>query len=567
MLIEKIHKPLLDFFHKLYNEILGYAADMTDTEVGFSSFYEYIYSFRNDIKSSYPNITDPEVVEAMENLKYLKNKLGEFGIKLNNNDINNCLDSANCLFIKTYNSPKHYDNYTLSNIPGKIEGISGSCIGGYSLGMNIYISEEKKGKIATIMEYITTIENEKKVTLNHGLQSVIETLFNDESLCQNYSQCQNFKSIQPILRPIQATEDYMEYSHKYRNHLLKYLYEGIDLTECHQNIKFLTTIFYEENNTLMNRIYIIVISISDIIIVFSYCLAFTKKHKFKFKLLNKFYWFLYMLGEVLIMSYGFTGMGKLTDLKCQVRSFVFSLGFTLSNTVIFIRMVINFPESERKFSRFCANNFGKVLLFSCGIDIILNAIGFIDPYRVERATDGNITYHICKLDGVVGIICFGLIVLYKIIILFGMAVLTFVEWNMKEFMRDVRNVTATLFISVIIYFLFSLMQNIGGYKERFLLPAVITYIYGFSCFSVYFIARFFTNYNNEDSDEATIKKALALQKPTKRDSSDPKSLDKSSRSSSQTRCFSNSNIGMQRKVSLMDHLMNLHNHGEEIKRS
>eukprot|EP00833_Pecoramyces_ruminatium_P003387 jgi/Orpsp1_1/1177419/evm.model.c7180000061388.1 len=54
------------------NEIIGYTSDMSDTEEGFVSFYEYIYSFRNDVNDPFPDIKNQEVIEAMEKLKGLK---------------------------------------------------------------------------------------------------------------------------------------------------------------------------------------------------------------------------------------------------------------------------------------------------------------------------------------------------------------------------------------------------------------------------------------------------------------------------------------------------------------
>jgi len=140
-----------------------------------------------------------------------------------------------------------------------------------------------------------------------------------------------------------------------------------------------------------------------------------------------------------------------------------------------------------------------------------------------------------------------------------MAILIFVEWNIKEFMHDVRYATATLFISFIIYFLFGMVQNmkIGGYKERFFIPAMITYVYGLSCFCVYFVARFFSNYE-EETEEAIIKKAIGQEKPMQG------SYEKYSSSVSLNQTSSN---GPQKKLSVADRLIGLHNYGDEIKKS
>ncbi|KAL6613112.1 periplasmic binding protein-like II [Neocallimastix californiae] len=546
------------------NEVFGYSADMTDTESGFASFYEYIYSFREKETDPYPKITNSEAVEAMKKLKKLKDELGEHGIRSNQNDINECLNSSNCLFVKTWNTAPHIGNYTVSNLPGHATGVTGSCLGGYNMGINKHISNKKKENVAKVINYFVSYEYQKDNILKYGVQSALKDIYDDSSICQKYKQCQDFRTIQPILRPIHAKDDYFDYSHRYRNFLLKYLYDDTDLNECLQNIEYLTKIFYEEESSLMNKIYIIIISVTVLYMIITYCLAFTKKHRGKFGLLNRFYWFLYMLGQIIIMCYGIAGMGETTNFKCQIRPIIFSVGFTLSNTILLVRMLINFPESERRFVRFCENNFGLTLIISLGIDTILNVINLIEPYEVESIIDGNIMYNKCKLGTMLGLLSLAIIFLYKILILIAMAILVFVEWNIKEFRHDIRYLTSTLFISFIIYFLFGMVQNInlGGYKERFFIPAMITYIYGLSCYSAYFVARFFSKYEDSESEESIIKKAIhgsdGKEKPL------PGPLEKYSSSYSLNQ--SNSNVPSKR-MSITDRLISLHNYGDEIKKS
>lgn len=427
------------------------------------------------------------------------------------------------------------------------------------MGINKNISEEKKKSVAKIIEFLTSFSYQKESILGYGYQTALGEIYDNKSICQEYLQCQDFKYIQPILRPIHATEDYTQYSHKYRNFLLQYLYEDAQLQECLQNIEYLTKIFYEEKSTTMNRFFISLIIIAVVFMISCYCLAFTKKHKHKFRLLNRFYWFLYMIGQMTLMCYGLAGMGETTDFKCQIRSIIFSVGFTLGNTILLIRMLINFPESERRFVRFCERNFGKTLIFSLGLDAILNIVALIDPYGVEVIVDGNIMYNKCKLTSTLGLLAIGLIFLYKLLILLAMAILIFIEWNIREFKQDVRYATANLFISFIIYLIFGMVQNmkIGGYRERFFIPAMITYIYGVSCFCVYFVARFFSNYSDE-TEEAIIKKAINRYQ---NENQIPASLEKYNSS------VSINQAGVTKRLSMADRIMSLHNYGDEIKKS
>jgi hypothetical protein len=552
---------------KLNKDIIVYTADITDSENGFCSLYEYIYSFRENIYDNFPSITDPEIVLAMKKLKNIKNEFGEYGIRANNEDIVKCLNSDDCLFVKTWNDVKFNGNYTLSNLPGNTDGISGSCVGGYNMGMNIHISEEKKKKVATVMEYISSYEHQQKI-MEIGFQSSFEDFYNDdESICQKYVQCQNIKSIQGILRPVDDSEDYTIFSKKYRNYLLKYLYNDEDLNECLMNIQDLILSSYLENSSIINRIYTIVIIVTYIIMIFCYFLAFTKKHKYKFRLLSPFYWFIYMLGQIIIISYGFTGMGKMNEFKCAIKSLIFSVGFTLSNTVLFIRIFINYPESNRRCIYFCEKNFGKTVLIFITIDIVLNTLTLIETSKVDIVVNNDAIYQKCKIHSIISRLALSLIYSHKVFILLFIALLIFTEWNIKKFKYDIHYATSTLLISFISFFLFGMVQNLKftKYIERFLYPALVTYFYGVSSFTIFFIARFFSKYNVENEKDYITRKLKGVPAQSEKALNGADSFDNCSSSFNLNN--SDSGIYAPRKMSMVDHLINLHNNGNEIKKS
>jgi len=311
--------------------------------------------------------------------------------------------------------------------------------------------------------------------------------------------------------------------------------------------------------TLGNQFATIVIGTTDILMIITYCLAFTKKHCKKFKILNPYYWFVYMFGLIIIMSYGFTGMGELTDFKCRIQPLVLSIGFTMSTTLLCIRLLINFPESDRNFVRFCEKHMALCLVLALGIDVLLNLLLLIDPYNVTVKTDNHIMYNVCTLDSAKGHAFLGLIYLYKIAVALIMVILVFVEWNMKEFKHDIRYATATLFISVIIYIIYAIFNlvDINGYKEEFIIPSFMAYLYGVSNFFLYFVLRFFNR--EEKEGEINILKAKA----------GGQGSSGRHHSSFEKYCSSNSLNGSTggKKMSLTDRLVSLHNFGDEIKKS
>ncbi|ORX83208.1 periplasmic binding protein-like II [Anaeromyces robustus] len=545
---------------KLDNEIYGFAVDMTDTEEGFNTFYEYIYSFRNNATDPFPTITDPVVINALEKLKELKSKLNNRGLLFNNRDLHSCLNSPKCLFVKTWNNVKHSEDFSMSLLPGVKEGISSSCVGQYNLGMNRHITDEKKEIVGKVVEYITSIDFQSKNTLQFGLISAMDVINSD---CDKYEHCTYFKSVQSVSRPYDISDDYIGYSRKFRGYILQYLNGDIEASTCVEKIKYITMTFYEENQDLYNRIFMTIVGVSDLAMLYFYFLAFTKKHIHKFKLLSKFHWFLYMFGSILIMSHGFLEMGELTDLKCRIKPFIFSFGFTLCNTILLIRLIVNYPESNRNFVQYCDKHFSRAILYSFVVDVILNLLVLIKPYYAAVVADGAITYTKCKISGAVGITCMGLIYCFKFLILISMIFFVFIEWNIKEFKHDIHYSTGVILISLITFVFIFLSNHMksGGYATKFLFPALIYYIYGFTSFAIYFISRFFTSYNSHNSAEEIVKKAI-VNKPQSY------SNHKESNSSLSTRTSNHSNsLSPTKKGSFADHIINLHNNAEEIKKS
>lgn len=476
------------------------------------------------------------------------------------NDILRYLHSPDTLFVKGRSNIKPGENFITSNMPGKTKDFSGSCIGGYSIGINKNINEEKKKYASMILEYILSSEFQKKINMDFGYQSALKEYFDDDTLCQEYPQCQDIKNIQSVLRPINITNDYRKYSSKFRNNLSKYLYKDENLDECLTNINHITKIFYHDNSTMLNKSILSIITVTDIFILITYCLAFTKKHRNRFRFLNRFYWFLYLFGLICIMAYGHTSIGKITVIKCKLRPVVFSLGFTLSTTLLLIRMIVNFPFSNRIFVKFCENHFGLALLIALCIDMIFIIGLFVDSYEIEVAIDDDVMYNTCKMKSFNGHLFLGLIFLYKIYIFLSLFIIVFIEWNIKEFSHDVHYATGVLFISLIIYIIYAVVTLIGihGINEEFIIPTLITYFYGFSNYAIYFFSRFFIKMD-EDEEVVTLKNAkysAGSKKTISRKYSSNASINQTS---------SNGSAG--RKMSMADRLISLHTYGDEIKKS
>ncbi|OUM63096.1 hypothetical protein PIROE2DRAFT_10454 [Piromyces sp. E2] len=508
-----------------------------------------------------------KVTEAMEQLMEIKEGFGDDFLRTDSIDIRECLmssKSSNCLFVKTWNNVEHSNDYEKVQMPGREDGISGTIIDGYNIGINKKISDSNKKLAAKVIKYFASFDFQKDVVMEWGYQSGLKDLYDDNSICQSYSQCQTFKNIQYIMKPIDATSDYPSYSRKFRNYLLQYLMNIEELSVCLNNIQYLTRVFYEDRNFIGNRIMTYIIGTTDLIIIYSYCYAHTKRHIKKFQFFNNIYWFFYLFGLILMMSYGFTGMGELTNAKCFIRPLVLSVGFTLSVTLICIRMLVNFPESNQHFVQFMEKHSALCVIFAVVVDVVLNLLVQIDPFKVKVLTKGNIMYNTCKIQGNIGHMFTGFIYIYKIISVIVFSLIIFIEWNIKEYKNDVRLATASLFISVILYIIYAVFNviDITGYREQFIIPSFIAYLFGVSNFILFFFSRFFIGNQSEEEKETSM--ILQKAKLNSQKNLQAAAYEKYSSTMSLNQTGSG---GPGKKMSLTDRLVSLHNFGDEIKKS
>lgn len=108
---------------------------------------------------------------------------------------------GNALFLKFYYIQNVNPAYKVSPLPGNTKGISASCIGGLNIGINKFISDERKKQAAEAIKFMTSFETQKYFAIEHGLTSGIEGIYDDKDVCK-VLDCEVLKNMQPIARPI-----------------------------------------------------------------------------------------------------------------------------------------------------------------------------------------------------------------------------------------------------------------------------------------------------------------------------------------------------------------------------
>ncbi|OUM64590.1 hypothetical protein PIROE2DRAFT_60550 [Piromyces sp. E2] len=162
-------------------------------------FLKYMVLYSNNYYLKKYNITIPKTWDELINkTEYILNEEN----KLNNNDnligynglfpdeIFQSDESFNFLALMNKNilfsnfwDPVQDLDYTISLMPGNIDGINGSCMGGYIIGMANYIKEENKKAAAEVLKYISSEDIQKNVIVKKVKTFTgLTTLYDDEEV-------------------------------------------------------------------------------------------------------------------------------------------------------------------------------------------------------------------------------------------------------------------------------------------------------------------------------------------------------------------------------------------------
>ncbi|OUM61739.1 hypothetical protein PIROE2DRAFT_12196, partial [Piromyces sp. E2] len=306
-------------------------------EVGTCSLYEFIFSYRNSPEAPFPEITSKEAVESLKMMKKLKEGLNADHIFKSNDDISvaRLFDINNkkgqFLFIKYWYLPFDDDEYNITALPGNIEGVSGSAIGGPNLGISI------------------------------------PDLYNDPDVCAAVN-CEFFKSIQLTARPTDKADDYNSYSEKFRNYIYEFLYGNKSPEEALKNINDISKFYYlsiKNENTLVGEIttlkcqfQVLLLSLgftfSIIPILYILIVNFPEGNMVShYVFVNKYpFVLLFLLLDILLNSLSFNKPFKLTEKIidhgqnfkiCQISKFGnFQLGTLFSIKIIIMVFILFF---------------------------------------------------------------------------------------------------------------------------------------------------------------------------------------------------------------------------------
>lgn len=375
-------------------------------------------------------------------------------------------------------------------MPGHKEGISTSAVRGYNLGIYEYIDKNEKIASAEAIKYMLKEQIINKYFLSGAIIPGIPSLYKNNTGLDP-SNYEVYKNIQPVENPINITNDFFEYFDKFRIYIYEYLYGNKTELEVLRKIEYMTEIYTISLNRDDNDIgYFSFILLSSVIIIMLASLIFLFFENFDpfFDFLSTDFWILSVTGSALILSVGYTKIGAITSIKCHLSSILLNYGITLNIIPILHKLIENFQGEDKILDWISKHKYIFIMIF-IGIDTILLSINISIPYDIENIIiNEGPNFQLCEMDNIYGKLVFTLLMIIKILIIFIVSILIFIEWNVEKTRYDLRFIVAALYADILSFIIFFLLDfiNINNYIFDFLIKLSILFIISLSNYSLIF---------------------------------------------------------------------------------
>jgi len=376
------------------------------------------------------------------------------------------LYSETVIFSNFWDFEHNVPNYNMTKLPGKTDDVNGSIIGGYLLGINNYISNEKKLAAAGVVKFLTSEYVQKEIILKQFRNfSGLFKLYDDEEVC-SYTDCEMIKSIQGIERPSTLIDNYEDYSSKYTNLLAEFLFDHKPIKEVLSEIEDITRIyFYSMKSSTIELLFFVAFQILFYLILISIILLFIPSFKKHIKFLSNDLWFMFHIGIICMIISGLTKYGVVNNTKCYLNHAFMTLGLDFVLTPILYVLIINIPKINN-FSKWVKDKKYLFIVLISGINILLNLLLLFSPNVVEdKIMDDSKNYSICAISNNFGVFIRMVQIIIELIKYLAIVVLIYLDWNMKTIYSDVRALILMMGMDGIIFVVFTISKivNIENY--------------------------------------------------------------------------------------------------------
>ena len=105
------------------------------------------------------------------------------------------------LELMRYDSP-----FEMTNTPGIREGLTGTILSGYNIGISNNIDEDRLSSAIEVIKFMTSKATQKKLVLQNQIVSAITSIYEEEDVCANIKNCKMFRDPQPIAKPVEVED-------------------------------------------------------------------------------------------------------------------------------------------------------------------------------------------------------------------------------------------------------------------------------------------------------------------------------------------------------------------------
>lgn len=204
-----------------------------------------------------------------------------------------------------------------------------------------------------------------------------------------------------------------------------------------------------------------------------------------------------------MLSYLYTNIGTLTNFKCQIRTILLSVGFTLTSTLQCLKLLSNMP-SKSNYVGSVKKNFPIILNCIIWIDIFFCSLFLSVSYKnnINYIID-NVNFQKCQFLSLKSRILILCLLGYKLIVIFINFALTYIEWNNELFKIDVRSILFTHVFSLIFIVTFAgyYYTDSNDLNKYYLIRNLLVLLYCILIFSLNFLTKFFissTHFENKN---------------------------------------------------------------------
>ncbi|ORX85798.1 periplasmic binding protein-like II [Anaeromyces robustus] len=496
------------------DKLVGYNGLFPQNENTMSSVFQLLYSYRETKDSPLPDFKSQEAINAFNKIIEIREKISSQEFYTSTEIFNiQALLEENLLFAQFWNTFQ-LENYTQAVLPGRKKGINSVIIGGYNLGINKNISEEKKQASLEVLKFFLSYEYQKEnIIETFHLTSPLFSLYDDPDICFEVD-CNIVKNMQSFSRPSYKMENYDYFSSTSVNYFQNFLRGNLTAEQTLTKMDDITRIYYFTNKSTLGLVIFIVLLVLFYLIVFSTFEIFIPKFQSHFTFLSKDLWLIYVYGSILMVTSEFTHFGELTQIKCRFQNVTKIIGDLFILIPLLYKLIVNFPQIN-SVSKWVKNHKYIFLLIIFGIQFLFSIILIImDAHAVDDIifyNDKNKNFKKCAIHKTEGTIISYIQTIYNVLLYLIVCSLMFLEYNIEETIHDIRYFTIVMImngITLILQFIVNKL-TINNYALYSLIQIALNLLFIIMNHIYVFIIRIIIEkFNIPDTDKEMINKML-----------------------------------------------------------